>query len=485
MALSSHAQIIEPQVMNYRSRTAPAIESFQANQRTYQWTVLNGTDPVNLAGNEPFLYWHMAGHEGIVPATITVIDASNGVFNASFAPADLNPEFMGSETIIVSYVVGVDVTGGPTTARNGTMRIHPDPRAAGVDVTQFTKTIAWANYESVGLPDFMGVDAIGDQYAWTGEGWAQVDTPEAGISDLDSFDTDDLAEGATNLYFTSHRAIDAGAGTYAPLSVYQYDGTNATISAALGVLPDQVKSASATSVGIYAAAFGGDTTAGDYGAAFGLNTTAGDAGAAFGVSTTAGDAGAAFGEGTTAGNLGFSAGWRGKGADGSFVFADSQNIDFNRTAHPDSFSVRAQGGTYFDTPTFEVTGDVTATSFTGDGSGLTGVAGGGTVESDVALIVFDGGPDTVITLLGTTNNWQQSIIGITNSFQVQMPLKSSTNEAAQIMLTIENTGGYAATWVTNQPPIVGFVPVIPTNAVSEFLLWSPARDDEWYNRRLR
>ena len=139
-------------------------------------------------------------------------------------------------------------------------------------------------------------------------------------------------------------------------------------------------------------------------------------------------------------------------------------------------------------------GDVTlapgdnVTITTNDNTLTIAASGGGAtgaVESESAIITFEGGPDTVITLLGSTNNWQQVLTGITNSFQVQMPLKSSTNEAAQIMLTIENTGGHAASWVTNQPPIAGFVPTIPTNAVSEFLLWSPARDAEWYNLGLR
>jgi hypothetical protein len=127
-------------------------------------------------------------------------------------------------------------------------------------------------------------------------------------------------------------------------------------------LARDVKSRDAASVGEYGAAFGDNTTAGTCGAAFGVDTTAGNFGAAFGDSTTAGYAGAAFGVDTTAGNFGFSAGRYARGSTGSFVFADSASVDFDRTNSPNSFSVRAAGGTYFDTPLFTVTGEVAVES---------------------------------------------------------------------------------------------------------------------------
>jgi hypothetical protein len=90
--------------------------------------------------------------------------------------------------------------------------------------------------------------------------------------------------------------------------------------------------------------------------------SAGKYGAAFGAGTTAGDYGAAFGVGTTAGKYGFSAGRYAHGSTGSFVFADSAPVAFDRTNSPNSFSVRAAGGTYFDTPLFTVTGEVAVES---------------------------------------------------------------------------------------------------------------------------
>jgi hypothetical protein len=117
-----------------------------------------------------------------------------------------------------------------------------------------------------------------------------------------------------------------------------------------------------------------DAATAGYGAAFGLNTLAGSYGAAFGLSTLSGSYGAAFGAGSTAGDYGLVAGNGGIGAAGSFVFADSQAAAFNRNANADAFSVRAAGGAYFAVPTLTVTGSVAATSYTGSGAALTGVA---------------------------------------------------------------------------------------------------------------
>ena len=90
----------------------------------------------------------------------------------------------------------------------------------------------------------------------------------------------------------------------------------------------------------------------------------GEYGVAFGYEPTARAYGAAFGHQPQAGEYGFSAGRYAINTNvGSFVFADSTFYDFDRDPYPNSFSVRASGGTYFDTPEMVVTGAVTATMF--------------------------------------------------------------------------------------------------------------------------
>lgn len=72
---------------------------------------------------------------------------------------------------------------------------------------------------------------------------------------------------------------------------------------------------------------------------------------------------------------------------GSWVWADSIDADFASIADND-FSVRAGGGSRFVTPTATFSGSVSATSFSGDGSGLTGVLSGSGAANRLA--VFSG-----------------------------------------------------------------------------------------------
>jgi hypothetical protein len=85
------------------------------------------------------------------------------------------------------------------------------------------------------------------------------------------------------------------------------------------------------------------------------------------------------GAGNTAAAYSFAAGRRAKATnEGAFVWADSQNADFASTAN-NQFLIRAAGGVGINTnnpngAALAVNGTVTAASFTGDGSVLTGVA---------------------------------------------------------------------------------------------------------------
>ena len=195
----------------------------------------------------------------------------------------------------------------------------------------------------------------------------------------------------------------------------------------------------------YGAAFGDSTTAGGYGAAFGDGTTAGIYGAAFGYSTTAGNAGAAFGFATTAGDYGFGAGWRGKGGTGSFIFADSTDANFDRTAYTNWFSVRASGGAYFATPDLTVTGTVTAASFSGDGSGLTNFPNAvipeaqGNIAGTWAVDFTAGGVQSGVQTGAVTN--------------VTFTVSSTNAESALVYQFFSN--GDSVTWNTNTTTFVG------------------------------
>ena len=172
----------------------------------------------------------------------------------------------------------------------------------------------------------------------------------------------------TNLTGYGSAAL-AASNDFARSSVWGYDGTNATITATGGGI-----------VGLWA------SSAGVGGIAIGDATTAGNYGAAFGYATTAGDNGAAFGYVAAAGDYGFAAGYYCEGGPGSFIYSDP-GLTFDRSAITNGFSVRASGGTYFETPTFEVTGRFTGDAVGGDASRLPNVAGNAGL-SDGELIAW-------------------------------------------------------------------------------------------------
>jgi hypothetical protein len=181
---------------------------------------------------------------------------------------------------------------------------------------------------------------------------------------------------------------------YAAKAQYGTSGTTNTIAGDLLITPAKIISigdyyedsfpcaaeqggvalGSGTKAGIHALAAGFQAEAGDFGAAVGDTVIVGDYALGGGVQNNAGDYSMVSGREMDVGNYGFASGLKGSGGDGSFIFSDSQYVDFNRSAHTNAFSVRASGGTYFDTPELEVTGTVTATAFTLNTNTITATA---------------------------------------------------------------------------------------------------------------
>jgi hypothetical protein len=270
--------------------------------------------------------------------------------------------------------------------------------------------------------------------------------------------------------WASNNIGGTSAGNYLPLA-------GGTMTGDFVTLARDVKSRDAVSVGFAGAAFGYGTTAGEYGAAFGDDTTAGEYGAAFGYgtsagvaglasgletsagnygfaageSTSAGYAGFAAGAGSSAGNYGFAVGAAAKGADGSFIFADNSagGMPFNRTNSPNSFSVRAAGGTYFDTPLFTVTGEVAAarialgtnaavSNWPSGSGGITAETATNIAEAVVGGWVFDGfrvATPAIVTngaahLWAESNAWWTLDVTGANTLTAAVPWVISTNGLA-------------------------------------------------------
>lgn len=97
-----------------------------------------------------------------------------------------------------------------------------------------------------------------------------------------------------------------------------------------------------------------------YGAAFGHYSVAGKYALAAGDAVQASDYAAAFGLYSQAGAYGFAAGRSGKAGEGSFVFKDGTSMEWDRSAETNAFSVKAEGGAFFDVPLLEVSGVIEA-----------------------------------------------------------------------------------------------------------------------------
>lgn len=125
---------------------APALQVYQANQKTFLWSVKNGINAVNLTGYSPLMYWTTSNTAlTVVTASCSVVTATAGTFTATFVPAQLN--YAASNWI---YGVGLS-SGSVTVARQGTFTILADAYAMG----GMTNAVSWVTNLNCDLINFI------------------------------------------------------------------------------------------------------------------------------------------------------------------------------------------------------------------------------------------------------------------------------------------------------------------------------------------
>ena len=164
----------------------------------------------------------------------------------------------------------------------------------------------------------------------------------------------------------------------------------------------------------------------------------------------------------TAASYAFAAGNRAKASvQGTFVWADSQNADFAATA-ADQFLIRAQGGVGINRNTpasaLDVNGTVTATGFSGNGSGLGSVNAatlGGLSSSGFWKTTGNAGTTPGANFIGTTDNQplliRGSFVGIGRYTTV-----GSEYFGVEAPVTNAYGGMYINTSGTNGAPFYGY-----------------------------
>jgi len=351
-----------------------------------------------------------------------------------------------------------------------------------------------------------------------------VETGKVDKTDADYTNTAALAAGAVQTTETRQVTIDAAnqhtntfGGLLTVLGRSVVAGENNTVGD-YGFV-----AGSGNTVGLYGFAAGVGNTVGNHSYAVGYTNTVGEHGFAAGYGNIAGYEGYAFGQLNTVGAIafgagkenlvgdyGFGAGTSGRGAFGSFVFSDYPgNLTFDRTAYANAFSVRASGGTYFETPGFEVTGNLSAGSMTtaqaasngtevvnySTATGLIATAVSGyvpTSETNIFVRTNDtrnvslGGNLTVsgsITAgsysatitpypiayatnvtISATNGMEQRIEEITGPMNITFPA-GVTNLLTRIFLTIPPYSGTGVVSMAAGPAYTFITPLVSTNWV--------------------
>jgi len=138
--------------INLEDSSSPDLFVYQANQKIYRFTYLNGTNAVDLSTKRPFLSWSWSGYASTrVTSSWALVSGTTNKVDFTFSPASLNTN--GGPFL---YEVGYENTNGAVEVwLQGDLTIYPSPYASGVGAIDFGTNLNWGLYNWVGLPNWV------------------------------------------------------------------------------------------------------------------------------------------------------------------------------------------------------------------------------------------------------------------------------------------------------------------------------------------
>ena len=238
--LSAQADPPLSKTVDFSGSTAPALQFYQANTRTVEWSYKNNGAAVNGAGYSAFMWIAPSNSSpSVVTAACSWVTQTSGIMRAVFSPSDLNTNGY--------WVYGVGLTSNNnTTARQGALSIVADPYSSASALT-LTSAINWSLFTYLNTTNgpylagsnisFRTAGTNGQVYIDGGAGGGGGVTDHAALTSLDYASAGHTGFQPAGSYLTAEQDTNALAqiGSHTLLSTNAHGGI---ATSAQGVLAD-------------------------------------------------------------------------------------------------------------------------------------------------------------------------------------------------------------------------------------------------------
>lgn len=136
-----------PVSVDFQSRTAPALQLYQASARVIRFTLRDGNATLDCTNRTPFMAWATSNlSPSYVTSSWAWVSQVSGIVDFTWTQASLN-----SNGNFI-YEVGLSTGGVPTVARQGSLTLIPSPVGAGVGPANFVTLLNFALYTLTNAP---------------------------------------------------------------------------------------------------------------------------------------------------------------------------------------------------------------------------------------------------------------------------------------------------------------------------------------------